>query len=123
MKKFASTILIFTLCNNANAALWGLSVHSRANCGNNESISWDATQKWKLWTSSVHGYWKGEHSAVDNWRLTRRSAGVHWGESFQANKYIVDGYHFIADPYSRRLAHTWVQDCDIYNGWWDTNLD
>ena len=52
------TLFLFIACfSNAHAALNGLSHHSRANCGNNESISWDATMLRNLAAASEHFVW------------------------------------------------------------------
>jgi hypothetical protein len=107
----------------ASAAINALSIHSRANCVNNESISWDATHRWYLATESWH-YLKGAlvHLVGSGWETTWRSAGVHWGEG--TGGYQVIGYHHIwkdgADSDSL-LGVTNVKNCSIYNGWWEAH--
>jgi hypothetical protein len=73
----------------------GLVWFSRANCVNNESISWDwpGNNRW-LWTNSFHfknGRW--EEPIRTGWQYTWRSAAVHWGEGFQRG-YLVVGNHY-----------------------------
>src|SRR5690606_7207412 len=70
---------------------FGLTHDSRANCGNNESISWDLTATHDMSASSNHYFVQGNFNA---WRSkpwhnvqtgalygVNRAAAVHWGES------------------------------------------
>jgi hypothetical protein len=74
----------------------GLVWFSRANCINNESISWDwpGRNQW-LWTNSFH--WNGsvgwEPTIRTGWEDSYRSAAVHWGEGVKGNYYVI-GHHF-----------------------------
>ena len=93
--QFSSVVILSSfLANNSQAALNMLSIHSRANCVNNESISWDGQHYWFLATESWH-YFKGklQHLVGSGWENTWRSAGVHWGEG--RGGYEVIGYHHI----------------------------
>lgn len=101
----------------------GLTVHSRANCVNNESISWDWTTYWVLFTTSDHcdlGSGALIHSIGTGWQSTWRSAAVHWGEG--RGGWLVHGHHWIND-HGRVLpiGSETVNDCSIYDGWWDRN--
>lgn len=123
MKKICSIILLAIITGNVSAAFNGFSMHSRANCINNESISWDWTAYRTLATESWH-YYNGQlvHLVGSGWEYTWRSAGVHWGEG--TGGWRVIGVHHIWDPGApedRLLGYTNVDDCSIYNGWWDKN--
>jgi hypothetical protein len=121
VKKISTFLLLIGICSSASAAFNGLTVHSRANCVNNESIAWDWTH-WNLNTVGSHYYNdKLKHSEGTGWNYTWRNGIVHWGEGRGGWK--VHGQHYIAykagDLIS--LGEQWVTDCSIYNGWWDRN--
>lgn len=122
MKKVIIPLLIFIFSSNINAALNGLSVHSRANCINNESISWDWTHNWNLKTEARH-YLNHNfvHMSETEWENTWRSAAVHWGEG--RGGWSVSSDHYIAykDGDNVPLGSTYATDCSIYNGWWEKN--
>lgn len=122
MKKAFIYLLAIGLYSSANAAFNGLSIHSRANCVNNETISWDWTHYWTLNTQTAH-YQNGRliHQYVTGWQNTWRSAAVCWGEG-RGGWYVV-GNHYIAYKSGDMipLGSTNVTDCSIYNGWWDKN--
>ena len=110
---------MFNSCSYAGVN--GITYHSRANCVNNETISWDATKAWKLFTTSDHiNAATGQlvHSLPTGWAVTRRSAAVHWGEG--RGGWIVHGYHWIQEPGQpiRMIKEEIVTNCDIYDGWW-----
>lgn len=70
---------------------------SRANCINNESISWHAWNAEWLWTNSYH-YRYGTYQHCENnvgnrctggsWQLTWRAAAVHWNEGYSGGWYV-----------------------------------
>ncbi len=112
--------------STANAAFNGLTHHSRASCVNNETISWDATKSWELrtWSNHIHvkdGVIVENHTVVDDWRNTKRSAALHWGEG--VGKWSVYGQHWMKDTQGRpfKKQEEIVFDCDIYDGWWEWN--
>jgi hypothetical protein len=121
MKFINLIILSFALASNAQAGFNGFTMHSRANCVNNESISWDATTYRVLGTVTQH-FRNGEwiHGVSTGWQNTWRSAAVHWSEAAPGSGWRVHGYHWFKDG-SREvlLAETDVPDCSIYDGWWD----
>ena len=120
MKYMVSLFLAFVLMNVANAELNGFTMHSRANCGNNESISWDATQYRVLGTVGHH-YHNGTfiHRFSTGWENTWRSASVHWFEANPGSGWRVVGFHWIKVGTEERLLEvTDVSDCSIYDGWW-----
>lgn len=120
--------LLATISINANAAFNGISDHSRANCVNNESITWDASGFHELSVVSFHiadymnrvGQYS-KHRLEETWNYTRRSAAVHWGEGYTAfGYYLVQGFHWEAIGRNQILrANTSVDNCSIYNGWWE----
>jgi len=120
MKKAAMFMLAFVIGDWAYAGFNGLTIHSRANCVNNESISWDWTHYWNLNTSTSH-YLNGRlvHSYQTGWINTWRSAAVCWGEG--KGGWTVIGAHYIAYRAGDLipLGTTNVSDCSVYNGWWD----
>jgi len=121
MKFVISIFSVFLLISIANAGFNGFTMHSRANCGNNESISWDARNYYTLGTVSHH-YYKGQfnHGISTGWEYTWRSAAVHWFEANPGSGWRVIGYHWIkVGTEQRLLLVTDVSDCSIYDGWWD----
>lgn len=112
---------LLTLATSANAGVNGLTAHSRANCVNNETISWDAVAPHTLFTTSDHinaSTGALVHSITTGWANTRRSAAVHWGEG--RGGWTVHGYHWIQEPNKpiRKFQDEVVTNCDIYDGWW-----
>lgn len=127
IKIYLSTaLLLFSSLNYAG--LYGLTHHSRANCLNNETISWDLTQSHMLETISYHAYNLGidipkepRHSTIDSFKETHRSAAVCWGEGKSGIGWIVTGRHWMKDGNGKNYiaASESVDDCSIYDGWWD----
>lgn len=120
MKKIL-LILFFPVI--ANAGFKELTWHSRANCVNNESITWHAGHSYHLRTVGEH------HNLSRSWpcnmdtgeEYTWRSAAVHWGEGVAGSGWLVIGHHSMKDRKGKwvKLGVTRVKDCSIYDGWWD----
>lgn len=112
--------LLMSLSSYTHAGFNGLTHHSRANCGFNESISWDATKKWNLWVFSVHRDIRTggtRHQQGTGWQYTWRCAVAHFNEG---NDYLVYGEHWMPGKYGPELvAYETVSDCRWYDGWWD----
>jgi hypothetical protein len=122
MRKVIIYLITVGIFSSANAGFNGLTHHSRANCANNESISWDWTQDRWLFVRSDHIQEKTGHvvHTVDMpWVLTWRNAQVHWGEG--TGGWIVHGTHYMKDSKGNGYlaAEETVSDCSIYDGWWD----
>lgn len=120
MKKVLIYFIAIGLCSSTNAAVNGLSIHSRANCVNNESITWDWTTYWTLATQSTH--YKGlknSHIVKTGWQKTWRSAAVHYGEGMGGWKVVGNHWILYSNGQSWYLGDETVTDCSIYNGWWD----
>lgn len=119
MNKNIICFLFSLLTMQVNAGVFSFTMHSRANCVNNESISWQGNQAYYLRTISRHYYNHYLAHIVDSeWDFTKRSAAVHWGEG-RGGWYVV-GLHYEGvngNPYL--IGQTAVPDCSIYDGWWD----
>lgn len=98
----------------------GLTFFSRANCINNESISWDwpSNPAW-LWTYGQHyNYSRGawEPLLSTGWEYTYRSAAIHWGEGtyFYGRAYVVgDHYMWISGYGVLYLGRTQTSNCNL----------
>jgi hypothetical protein len=124
-----TTCSLLCLSLNAHAGFGVTTAASRANCMNNESITWNSKQSYKWKTISIHQhvnkkkdkYWN--HIVDTGWDYTWRSAAVHWGESPDVGQYKWDvfGYHFFIDYADGRwpFAEKYSRDCSLYDGWWD----
>lgn len=124
MKKIAAALFCLTVIQNSYAGFNGLTVHSRANCGGiNETISWDLLQPKLFQTQGEHikaNNYNDKHSMRSEEELTRRSAVIHWTESYKPGVYIVAGVHKITFQDGNFIyAHTSASDCNLYDGWWD----
>lgn len=121
--KLNSLLLIMLIYSNAALAGFnGVTHHSRANCANNESISWDWNKNWYFWVKSEHTHQNGTfHRQATGWVNTWRAAVVDWGEGRGGWK--VEGWHWMLDQkgYAILKAHEIVYNCSIYDGWWDKN--
>lgn len=117
-------VMLF-LSVDAHCGLWGTTAHSRANCVNNESITWYANHSFYWRVVSFHNYdlknpSKGYHYIDTGMGYTWRQAAVHWNESAPGGSYFVSGFHYFLDRGREILdTNTQVSDCSIYDGWWD----
>lgn len=123
-----TVFLLFFIVKASMAGAFGKTIHSRANCANNESITWYANNPDTWLVVSFHyrdidnqAYY---HVVNTGWAYTWRQAAVHWGESvdrWPVGRWRVVGYHYSYDYiYDREVYDgvTDVHDCSIYNGWW-----
>lgn len=122
MKRIGVFLLTIAISGIANAGLHNVTHHSRANCANNESISWELNHDWWFWVNSQHiSLSTGAiiHTLVSGWQLTWRNAQVHWGEG--TGGWQVHGIHWMmqGDGKPIQMAEEYVGDCSIYDGWWD----
>ena len=117
-KMTACALMVASL--SANAGLWGTTAHSRANCVNNESITWYAGHSFNWRVVSFHNINGGYHYIDTGMGYTWRQAAVHWNESYPGGKYFVSGFHYYEDRGRQVLdVNTTASDCSIYDGWWD----
>jgi hypothetical protein len=134
--KKITIILTLSLATNANAGFLALTWHSRANCLNNESITWEFNKEHDLYTQSYHdvleedGQYHLRHITIAELEHTWRSAAVDWGEAINSlYTFQVDGlhneYHYLPDeqfPIIVTIGNESVRDCSIYDGWWDQDI-
>ena len=120
-KKIISVMIGVLLAANSVAGVIDLTIHSRANCVNNESISWHRGDTQWLLTVSDHLF-NGDkhHSLSSGWENTWRSANVHWGESpIGSTAWSVQAGHYQnVGGRDYLLGFTKASDCNIYDGWW-----
>jgi len=123
IKKGIALGMILTAINS-HSGLYKLTHHSRANCVNNESITWWAGHAFWSRIISYHNYDGQQKCLIDTFpKYTWRNAAVHWGEAPKIinGKWNVYAYHILYLPngssYTSQI--TYVDDCSIYDGWWD----
>lgn len=108
---------------NLHAGLVSTTVHSRANCHNNESITWWLGHPYDWRVVSVHtDIYGGGHTIDTGYEYTWRQAAVHWGEAPHGDhRWVVSGYHYLKQYGTGKVPFdtTTTGDCSIYNGWWD----
>lgn len=108
------------LAINAQAGLDWTTVHSRANCLNNESITWWYLHPYDWRVISRHHHLKTheEHYIDTGFKYTWRQHAIHWVESVAARQWEVFGYHYLYE-YSKKVPFdfTWADDCKIIDGW------
>lgn len=101
---------VFTVPSQA-----GLVWFSRANCVNNESITWDwpGNNRW-LWTNSSH-YKNGWQPTIrTGWEYTWRSAAVHWNEGYSGGWYVVgQHYQWLPGYGEHQFGQTFTQNCNL----------
>lgn len=120
-----SGLLLGLTINNASAGVWATTIHSRANCFNNESITWWANNPNWWHVISVHHHdgnnpGAGRHIVDTGMGYTWRQAAVHWNESPPGGRYFVVGFHYyIVNGQEYLDNNTRADGCSLYNGWWD----
>lgn len=94
-------LLMLALLRPASAGVFSLSSLSRANCINNESITWDLTTTWQMLVQSHQ--WEldtGQYLLLSDLQYdANRAAAVCWGCGVTGNWEVV-GDHFVAPPSS-----------------------
>ena len=119
---FFTLMLGMGMSVDASAGIYGLTYHSRSNCGGfNETVSWHAKHYYWFWTVSRHRNTakRIDHQLVANWAYTWRSAAYHATEGYGG--WSVEGHHWVREteygmPYE--TAQEFIVDCSIYDGWW-----
>ena len=107
--------LVLSAAGTAHADLWAF---SRANCGNNESITWHGAIREPLYVTSRHALWLNFQHCVSSTGAscnlfptpglvrTRRAAAVHWGEApTGSTAWYVYGNHYRVT--SRGVWYLW----------------
>ena len=107
----------------SNSGIVSTTVHSRANCYNNESITWWLGHQYDWRVVSIHfNIYNTAHYIDTGYAHTWRQAAVHWGEAPEFDhRWVVSGYHYLLDYGNGESPFdtTSVGDCSIYSGWWD----
>lgn len=107
----------------SHAGLVSTTVHSRANCYNNESITWWFNHAFDWRVVSIHAnIYGGDHHIDTGYAVTWRQAAVHWNEAPpDDHRWVVSGFHYLSDYGNGKIPFdtTSAGDCSIYNGWWD----
>ncbi len=118
----ATSLFVSTI---SHAGFYSTTIHSRANCINNESITWFKDHYFNWHVISFHNYdvnhpSKGYH-AVDTGKVyTWRAAAVCWGEAAPGGSYFVKGFHYYIDRGHEILDNTTeASGCGLDKGWWD----
>jgi hypothetical protein len=119
--EFVKKLLAFSLAGSAGLlhaipAQAGITFFSRANCINNESISWDwPSNSYWLWTNSFHQRNGVSEPVIQTgWEYTYRSAAVHWGEGFYGGAYVVgDHYMWISGYGTLFMGRTQTNNCNL----------
>lgn len=116
------TVVCVSGATMSMAANADLTWFSRANCINNESISWHAFNAEWLWTNTYH-YKNGAYLHCDNnigdgcrgnaWQQTWRAAAVHWNEGLIGG-FTVYGKHWrwTSSTGTYLLGNTYATGCN-----------
>jgi hypothetical protein len=123
-KIMVSALLLALQSNSVSAGVWGTTIHSRANCLNNESITWWANNPNWWHVISVHfddynNTRSPSHTIDTRMGYTWRQAAVCWGEGVPGRRNFVVGYHYYLVRGVEYLDdNTRASGCTLYNGWW-----
>jgi hypothetical protein len=115
-------IALLSCATIANAGLTRTTVHSRANCLNNESITWWYGHPYDWRVVSIHKappFLGGVmHHEDTGFIYNDRVAVVHWCEGMVKTPWEVWGYHYFLG-YSKNVPFesTHATDCQIIEGW------
>lgn len=113
-----STLLLLSI--TSHAGLDRTTVHSRANCLNNESITWWYLHPYDWRVVSVHHHIKynAQHSIDTGFNYTWRAHAIHWAEPMASGKWEVWGYHYLIG-FSEKVpfSTTYGNSCNIIEGW------
>lgn len=109
-------LLLLTV--SSHAGVYNTTVHSRANCINNESITWWRGHSYDWRVVSIHQHYQaGRHVVDTGFNYNDRVAAVHWGEGVHGG-YKVWGYHYLRGYHdSTPFDHTYAEGCNIIDGW------
>jgi hypothetical protein len=116
MSLLSKLVLSGLLCASlsAHAGLFRMTVHSRANCANNESITWwkDHHHTWRIISYHASPY-GGGHVIDTGWDYNWRVAAIHWGEGNPLKLWQVFGKHYDYSyskvaPFEETYAIEWV---------------
>lgn len=103
----------------AQAGLRNTTVHSRANCLNNESITWwnGHPYDWKVVSIHKHVPTNQIHKIDTGFQYKDRVAAICWGEGVHSG-FVVWGYHFLRGHHDTvPFDTTYADSCNIIEGW------
>ena len=110
---------LLSLTAASHAGLYKTTVHSRANCLNNESITWWNGHPYNWKVVSIHEFpgWQ-KHLMDTGFTYDSRVAAIHWGEGDVLNNWVVYGYHYLYE-YHKTIPfdQTYAESCNIIDGW------
>ncbi len=120
---------LLSLSITGHAGWYANTAHSRGNCfGFNESITWNWTEYhwWRVRSIHYAQQGTGVTHEVNAWMAyTWRSAALHVGEweGQYGKNWFVQGYHFYMKNDGSEVydAYTQSDNCNQYDGWWETN--
>jgi hypothetical protein len=87
------SFLLFYIAPSQAGLIW----FSRANCANNESITWDwPGNNYTLRTRSFHTNLdtNHKHDVIADWDTFFWSRAIHYGEGFGQGNWLVTGNHW-----------------------------
>lgn len=99
-QRFALALSGMLITSVTFAGVWATTAHSRANCINNESITWWLGHAYDWRVVSIHNenITKTAHHIDTGYAVTWRQAAVHWNEAPLGFKnWSVSGHHFLSD--------------------------
>jgi hypothetical protein len=119
LKLIVGGLVLFVSGLVAPPAHAGLVWFSRANCVNNESISWDwPLRSYWLWTDSYHHKDGWEPVLRTGWEYGFRSAAVHWGEGLSGGWHVVgEHYQWVSGRGTIHLGRSQADNCNAGAAW------
>ncbi len=115
-----SAICVIALSLNSHAGTDWTTVHSRANCLNNESITWWYLHPYNWKVVSIHRLRTNQTHVIDTgYKVTWRQHAIHWGEPIPTDGgWEVWGYHYLYNNNGGfPFDSTYATNCSIYDGW------
>lgn len=118
LKKLVIPLMLIGLSQQVHAGLDYTTVHSRANCLNNESITWWYLHPFNWRVVSIHQDPNYGHVMDTGFQYTWRAHAIHWGEGTDTGTWKVSGYHYEIN-YSKKVPFdtTFATFCNIIDGW------
>jgi hypothetical protein len=115
--RFLMILVLFS--SISHAGLNKTTVHSRANCLNNESITWwrGNSFDWRVVSIHKHISTNETHMIDTGYIFNDRVAAIHWGEGVRGG-FVVWGYHYLS-TYHKTVPFdkTYAEGCNIIDGW------
>ncbi|MFZ1342455.1 hypothetical protein [Thiothrix eikelboomii] len=125
MKGIVFLVSSVFLMSSVSAGMTALTHTSRANCINNESVSWQYNVPKTMFVSSKHKFningslhTISSGGYVTNWRV----AGIHWSEGGPVAPippvWTVYGTHLIKVGTRITQISSYATNCSVFDGWW-----